>query len=679
MQEIFAELAQRPTKSTKFLIRLINYIRSNDQSASKAAKRFDDLIAHIEKNPEHAQLLGEYISGVFHDENFIRLFTELGIATNDGFFISTRQHLINRLLPAVHETSDIFYLMELLFPSKNDYKWVYEVSDESWSRFFGLVGLREIYQLNSDDTFLGQILNSIQVISIRLNSLGLARDIVEKLPELEYYESPFMAQNREVVHFVEQYFEENFDRTTANKDYRQLILLLDQCEDYVTQIKKRRKVFGISLKMTNYILRLKQNIKRMRLLLYLVTTHTDDLLFKEEVHLLKDMVKTHCLNKSLKVHLQSNLSLLAYQITSHTGQSGESYITTNAKEYWKMFRAAAGGGIIVSFLSVIKILINYVSFAPFGNAFFNSMNYSLGFITIHLTKTKLATKQPAMTASHLAVALDDVDNGPQISLDALAKTIKLIFRSQFIAFVGNVFLSFPVAIGIAMLWQWVSGTHLATPKVANYLIGNLHPWQSLVIFHGAITGVYLFLAGLISGYFDNLSVTEKIPQRIRNHPRLRRIMPAKWLVSFSRYVENNLNQLADNFFFGIFLGSTSSVGIILGLPLDSQHITFAAANLGLSLVALDFNVTYEVLCLSVVGIALIGLLNFSVSFGLSILLAIKSRNVNFRQGRMLVKKVLMLFLKNPLAFFFPPLGGKSEKEMLSVQKDNIEKKTNNQK
>jgi site-specific recombinase len=139
------------------------------------------------------------------------------------------------------------------------------------------------------------------------------------------------------------------------------------------------------------------------------------------------------------------------------------------------------------------------------------------------------------------------------------------------------------------------------------------------------------------------------------------MLPAKWLVNLSRYIENNLNQLADNFFFGIFLGSTSSVGVILGLPLDSQHITFAAANFGLSIVALDFNITQEVFVMSSVGIALIGFLNFSVSFGLSILLAIKSRNVNFKQGRLLVKKVFLLFLKNPLAFLFPPFRGTDPK------------------
>lgn len=654
MQEIFAELTQRPTKSTKFLIKLIDHMKSGGASPQKAAKRFEELVDYIEGNPEHAQVLGEYISKVFHDESFSRLFTELGISTNDGFFIQTRQLIINRLLPEVHEIKDIFYLMELLFPNKNDYEWIDEVSDETWSRFFGIVGLREIYQLSSDDNVLEQVLNSIQVVSIRLNSLGLARDIVEKLPELEFYESPFMAQSREMVHFVEHYFEENFDRTTANKDYRQLVLLLDQCEDYVAQIKKRRKVFGISLKLTNYILRLKQNIKRMRLLLYLVTTHTDDLLFKEEVRLLKDMVRTHCLNKSLKVHLESHLSLLAYQITSHTGQSGISYITTNAKEYCRMFWAAAGGGVIVAFLSVIKVLIKYMHLAPFGSAFFNSLNYSLGFITIHITKTKLATKQPAMTASHLAMVLDNSKNGPDITLDALAKTIKLILRSQFVAFVGNVFLSLPVAMGVALLWEWTTGSHLATPDVANYLIENLHPWESLVILHGATTGVYLFLSALISGYFDNLSVTERIPLRIRNHRRLRKVLPAKWLLKFSQYLEKNLNQLADNFFFGIFLGSTSAVGVILGLPLESQHITFAAANLGLSIVALDFNLTREVFLMSGMGIALIGFLNFSVSFGLSMLVAIKSRNVNFEEGGMLVKKVFILFVKNPFAFLFPP-------------------------
>ena len=54
------------------------------------------------------------------------------------------------------------------------------------------------------------------------------------------------------------------------------------------------------------------------------------------------------------------------------------------------------------------------------------------------------------------------------------------------------------------------------------------------------------------------------------------------------------------------------------------------------------------------GIALIGLLNFGVSFVLALVIALRARDVPRGEARALPLAVLRRFLRRPLEFFFPP-------------------------
>ena len=58
--------------------------------------------------------------------------------------------------------------------------------------------------------------------------------------------------------------------------------------------------------------------------------------------------------------------------------------------------------------------------------------------------------------------------------------------------------------------------------------------------------------------------------------------------------------------FGVFLGSTASLGIFLGLNLDIRHITFAAGNFALGLYGADFFVDWPTIIWGIIGIGLIG-------------------------------------------------------------------------
>ena len=72
------------------------------------------------------------------------------------------------------------------------------------------------------------------------------------------------------------------------------------------------------------------------------------------------------------------------------------------------------------------------------------------------------------------------------------------------------------------------GWEAADPQKAAHLLHDLHPWHSLALLHAAIAGVYLFLSGLIAGYYDNQALYHRIPQRLRRTKWLRTLLgPAR--------------------------------------------------------------------------------------------------------------------------------------------------------
>ena len=344
-------------------------------------------------------------------------------------------------------------------------------------------------------------------------------------------------------------------------------------------------------------------------------------------------------------------TLLSHLITTHTAETGTGYITTSPKEYLKMFKKASGGGIIVGALCVIKMLYAYVPGSEFYHAFLYSFNYAMGFIMIYLMNFTLATKQPAMTAATMAKVLSEGKNNSKNYLD-FAHLVSKLFRSQFIAFVGNVLLSFPIALAIIYGLEILFGQNFAIEK-SSTLLKDLDPFHSKALLHAALAGVYLFISGIIAGNVGNTSVFYKIPERIAKNPYIHYLFGRNFAENLSQYYSKNWAGIMSNLWLGIFLGSTATIGKFFGLDLDIRHITFAAGNFALGLYGKEFSIDTQTFIIAFVTVFLIGFLNFIVSFGLPMVLAFSYRKVNFGEVRNLNRSIIKYFFKNPLIFFFP--------------------------
>ena len=100
----------------------------------------------------------------------------------------------------------------------------------------------------------------------------------------------------------------------------------------------------------------------------------------------------------------------------------------------------------------------------------------------------------------------------------LTELVVDIMRTQFIAIMGNISIAMPIALLISSMWLYGLGRPLTSEAQRSTLLHDLNPFTSLAIFHAAIAGVYLYISGLIAGYYDNLAVHNKIGERIRNQP-----------------------------------------------------------------------------------------------------------------------------------------------------------------
>lgn len=646
--------------SAEGLIQLVDAIRPPKKKLNQASENLEGLIQVLQKHQWEKEALKLYFIHFLHSRHLVPLFSNSGILTNKGFFTEAAERINSKILPRAQGDTDHTGTFNEIFERPWDYLWINEIPYEVWASLFQTLGLKEVDDLDTSDKVFGQLINSIVVLSQRVGSLGLEPEILSKLPELEEYDSPFMVQNRDVFAYVDHLQNtDDHDRSDQNPDYKQILVMLNQCSDFSVLIRKNKRKYGADLHLTYLLSRLNQNIDRLRTLLRLVVHSDDKMPFQVELELFQNLVQSENKKNSLSEHFENNIKSLAFQVTEHSGKTGEHYIANTTKEWWSMLYSSMGGGFIVGFMSTIKLLIYYLKLPLFGEAFLYSMNYSFGFIGIHIFHFTIATKQPAMTASKLAGALDENSKSKSEALENLAEVIVKLSRSQFIAFVGNVFVAFPVAFLIAWIYHYFSGGQLAAPEKAMNMINALDPFTSYAIFHAGIAGVFLFLSGLISGYYDNKSVYNKIPQRIKNHRFLNRHLGQNKTEKFSEYIGSNLGNLAGNFFLGIFLGCMGTIGIIIGLPLDIQHITFASANFGLAFVSVGDQLSQNDIAITIFGIICIGLMNFLVSFLLAIFVATKSRGVSFTQRNDLFKILLAWFALKPWQFFFPPKTSKA--------------------
>ncbi|MEO0321788.1 MAG: hypothetical protein AAF447_02445 [Myxococcota bacterium] len=623
------------------LAALVDLVRPRRGDAPNA--RLLALAEALEEDPAQADAFRAAVVEAAGTTRFVHLLAESGILADRGLGSLLGQALGEALLPAVHPPDDARTVLRRVFRRRQDHRWVAEVPAELWARL-AAVALGD-HDLVGD----ADVATAIRALAVRTSATGLDAEVLSKLAFADGYEAPFLSLPLR----VEALLTDRESGAGGRAHFDEAVRAVRSCRAVVAGLRGARHVRGTSLRLTRLTRRMEQELRRLERLLALV--HPSDPATRAEAiaRLLPELVDALQVGRSLRRRAGQTVDLLAFQITEHAAAKGAKYLGESSRAYWKLFAAALGGGALVGVFAIFKLFLGKVSLPLAGKAFVYGLNYAVCFSLIYMLGGALATKQPAVTAAALAKGLDGAQSR-EGALDGVADAVVVVWRSQFVSFLGNLLAAFPLAIAIALGLERSFGVETVDAAGAMELLAENHAFDSPALAYAAVAGVFLFGAGLLQGAVDNRVVYTELEARMAVHPRLAFLGTLR--PKLAKAVAKHAGGLTGNVVLGFLLGSAGVVGKIFGLPIDIRHIAFSSAHVGVAALdaphLLDLRESFVVL----IGVLGIGFVNFLVSFGLTLAVTLKSRRVTAVQFGRLFVLLVRRFFRNPLAWLLPPRG-----------------------
>jgi len=637
------------SRSLEFLVQLVVKIRpSSPKKIEEAELKFKALLFQLHQDRSLLFAIRRSLLTQFSQSNIIPALIESGIIHSRGFVQELTGKLKHKILPALQKPNDFLFVINRVFYLKTDYKWITAIDQELWKQFFEMLGV----QVNlTEKRIQNQLNRSLQILSYRVATIGLEKEVIQHLDNVDDIIEPFLEQNR----LINLYLERFASHTDADNKLllTNIIESLYNCRQSIRWIREQRMKHGTSLAQTFLLVRLQQQIERMFIILD-VLDNNDEFNTERFITYFNTVVRNENRKYSLGEFLNQNLGLLAYQIAEHKGRRGEQYITSTPQGFRQLFFSALGGGLIISFIAIIKNMIGLLKIPLFWQGFLYGSNYSLGFVLMDQTRSTLATKQPAYTASAVAASLDKQKLGDRPDIRNLVITVAKVSRSQIASFAGNLVVVFPLTYILAWLYHLGVGSKLAADDAALRLLHDQHPFNSPAILYACFTGFFLFLSGLVAGYVENHIVNGKVAERIKNnHAFVNTMSPKrlKWIVDI---VEKHAGAISGSVALGFFLGVAGPFGKFLGIPFDIRHITISAANTSIGMYGADNNVAFGYFLTILTGVLLIGFFNFLISFVFAFTVAIRSRGIKLKDYPEFFGILWRYIKKYPKDFLLPP-------------------------
>ena len=638
------------------LQRLVAALRPQARDADPAAG-YTAMLEQLEADAGLRRLFREQVIAFLASRRLVTFFTDSGILPGTGFFSEWWRILGHRLLPEVPDERRLKDCLHVIFDRSDDWQWLEQVPPTHAQRLWHLLADHDAQGTVDWQTIQQQMLDAVLLLAHRVSGLGVDGELLRAAADFDANTPSFMALSAEAMDFVSQFRTALAEQTRLTDDGSHLQVIVAQCEDALGRIRRRALSTGTSLHLSYLLTRSEQNLARIReLTVILAASHaseTADTAINAWAAFARAAFLAENRRNSLRHYLSELSRLLAVRVTENAARSGEHYICESSADYRHMWLSAGGAGVLIGLMALLKIKAAALHAPPLIEAFLFSMIYGGGFVLIYLLGMTVATKQPAMTAQTLAGMLGDLRATRNAELERMVDVAAAVSRSQLAAIAGNVLVALPVAIAVGVgLGYWHGEPAVPLGKAA-HLLDDLDP-LSWAIPHAAIAGFYLFLSGLITGYFDNRASYDDVGPRIGRLRWLRRLVGSNGAQRIGRYISERMGGIMGNFLFGCMLGSTGILGSLLGLPLDIRHIAFASANLGYALTGFDFALPLQAALWALLGIAAIGFTNLAVSFALALRTALGARRVQFNHWGTLLSAIWRRFRSNPRDFLLPP-------------------------
>jgi site-specific recombinase len=552
--------------------------------------------------------------------SYIRVISEAGMPDEAFLLRELLARALRHLLPVDEVGGDLYVLMDSLNLEEPDARWIGTLPDELVAEW------ADIFRPSRSS-----IVASCKLLALRATNIALSRDLIEFSDDEDITKSSFF----DLPSVVER----------AARDPENLEawdLQRAACEAQLQSVNRLLSEKGSSADIIFRVRLLRSLMGRIQ---QVITLDGPDSSARK---LSIAIVHGFASQRRIGTVLAASTRRLARSVVEKTGRTGIHYIARDAAQWRRMGMGAILAGFITSFTALFKYSISAVIHAPLLIAFAHSMNYIVSFLLMQAGGFLLASKMPAATAAALVDAMEDPEKDHMASLRSISHT-------QFIVTIANLLGAVPVSILIDRIFRQITGHPFLTSAEADHGVHMLFPHTSGTIFFAIVTGVFLWLSSLATGWTANYIAVHKMSAAISNSIRIRKRLGHRLATRLAIWTRHHAAGSAGFIVLGILLGTMPILFELFGITLEVRHVTLAAAGLGYALDAqsVDGHLDSHEALLAFSGIAFIGVLNIATSFALSFILAVRARNIADAQFRRFLREIGRELLTDPLAFIFP--------------------------
>jgi site-specific recombinase len=578
----------------------------------------------------HAALLERGWPGALAEEwshaSAIRLLAETGLPDRTSLLGEGFLRVVDRLIPRLDPEGDLYALLDRLDLEEADATWIEGLPEDLKDAWGALLA-------PPVETWV----HAARLLAHRAAAVGLSRDLLALSSAGSDADSPFFNLSRTV--------RQRGERPGDPEALAAWASCRAACLAALSAAHARLEARGVSTDLVFRLELLGAQLDRIDRLLAFAAGEGDGAAFAAE------LVRGSASQHSLAALLRITVKRLARKIVEHTGDTGEHYIARNRREWRAMAWSAAGGGVLTAGTALFKYGFSALPLAPLLLGLSLTANYTLSFFLMQLLGFSLASKQPAMTAAALAGALEaDEDQAREIEL------VAAITRTQVVATVGNVLATIPTALGVSALWLWLSGHGPLGPETALHGLHGSHPLHGWNLLFAAATGVFLWLSSLAAGWATNWSAYRCLPEALAQSHRIRGLLGDRRAAALGRFIHRHLAGFVGYLALGALLVFGPMAFAFAGLHLEVRHVTLQAASLALASASLwaQGALSWVDVAWGLLGVILIGSVNFAVSFALALGTALRARDLSDRASRSLWWGILKALNRQPGRFLLPP-------------------------
>lgn len=613
--------------------------RSSDQ---KFAAGLATWVAFVESNAELLSRFRASWQAMLAELNWVSFFGEAGVPAQNALLPETTRRLFQRLLPSAREESDASRIFTAVFASPKAVKRFLELDPEIFGRLIAI-----FWDQRGFEAFLSVrdgIQEALRLLAARVAGRGSSPGVRQRSTTREVEESPFYR----LIFATEKFIEPPGAEPLGTHRERWLEAVY-ACRGELALVRIHMEDAGVSTGLVFDLSVMDAALDRMELLAAVLARSTEKI--KAARQLLDTLFSGLLADTRVSALVRQNMNLLARKTVERTGHSGEHYIAQSQREYWRMWRAALGGGLVTVFTAAIKLHIVSEPLPPFVEGFLVGTNYAISFVILQIFGLALATKQPSMTAATLADIIRR--NRGAERRNKIADFAASISRTQLAAALGNILAVSAGAVVFDQIWRAMHGAAYLPAPQAKHVYLSLRPIASGTIFFAAITGVLLWLASLIGGWCENFAIYNRIPESIAQHPVGQRV-GAQRMRRLADWVDRSVAPWSNSIALGYLMGFTPEFAHFFGIPLDVRHVTlntgmfvFSAASFG----AMAFRQWW--LYSAIGGIAIMFVLNLGVSFSIASIVALRAYDVGWPEQIEILKSSFQQIIKSPLQFLVP--------------------------